>query len=232
MLEKSAAVITILTHEVNTFVSCIEVLFRSVKSSEGESKTLFYIVERFVKGLKFCPTVLKFLWRESQDCLAVSKRLWVEPKFCIAVPKTLRRVSQFSLRVSKYLWDELQFSPNLDKKICTDSNFCLEVAKFSCLASKFCLTVSKSLRGERQFCITVSKNLWGELPFCHTVLEENMALITNLFEDVKNFVSWIEVLLRSVNISERGNKTLFHSVVKGLSRFKLLLTVLGILWSK
>ena len=52
LLEKIVAVITILSHDVNIFVSCIEVLFQNVKSSERESKTLFNIVELFVSALK------------------------------------------------------------------------------------------------------------------------------------------------------------------------------------
>ena len=42
LLEKIVAVITILSHYVNNFVSCIEVLFRSVRSSEREKNIVLH----------------------------------------------------------------------------------------------------------------------------------------------------------------------------------------------
>ena len=52
LFEKIVAVITILSHDVNIFVSCIEVIFQNTKISERESKTLFNIAELFVSALK------------------------------------------------------------------------------------------------------------------------------------------------------------------------------------
>ena len=68
--------------------------------------------------------------------------------------------------------------------------------------------ISESLWQGSKVCLTMSKDLWGELQFCHTVLKKIAALIT-IFSHDDIFVSCNKVLFRSVNISERGIKTMF-----------------------
>ena len=124
VLKKIVALITILSHDDNIFVSCNKVLFRSVNNSERGIKTMFIVhsVESFVS--KF-----KNLFHSARNFAS--------------------RITFLSNGVTKFVICTTVLSLFF-KTLCPQSVFCLKVTNFLWIALKFCLTVSKFLKGELQ----------------------------------------------------------------------------------
>ena len=95
----------------------------------------------------------------------------------------------------------------LCKKLCSDSKFCLKVTKNLWLALKYFLSVTKT-ESWATFRFTMSKVFLKWFTIVSDNSEKIVARNISFSHDVNNFVTCLKVLFRSVNISERGIKTL------------------------
>ena len=158
--------------------------------------------------------------RDSLLCLTVSKNKWGGPHFCPSFKKVESRFTILSEKDKIFV----SFFNLLSHSVKNSEGWTLFLYQgvedlWSDL--QFCPTFPKSFWQESQVCLTVSKILGG-LQFCYTMLEKRVAVITILSHEVNTFVSCIDVLFRSVKLSERESKTKLHNVERFPSWVKFL----------
>ena len=204
LLEKIVAVITSLTHDVNNFVSCIEVLFRSVKSSERESKTLFYIVELFVSAFKILSDSAENVAPRITNLSSCVETFVSWTKVLYGSAKNPpKNITIFSNGVEIFVRWTTVFS-QLYKKLCPDSKFCLKVTKNLWIALKCFLSVKKT-ESLATFSFHNVENFLNWFTIVSHNSEKIVARITSLSHNVKKFVGWFTSLSHSAKKFRGGN---------------------------
>ena len=214
LLEKIVAVITFLSHDVNTFVSCIEVLFRSVRSSERESKVLFDLVELFVSWFKtLSHSAVIFEARITSLSSFVKPFVsWVKVLYRIA-KNSASSITIFSNGVEVLMrWTTMLSQLNI--KLCPVSSFCLKVTKNLWLALKFFRSFKKFDRWAMFLYHGVEKFVKWNTFLSHSS-EKNVARITSLSHSVKKFAEWVTILSHIAR-KKRGSN---HNFVSRCQQF-------------